>query len=206
MSRRHIKVIAIAVLVFVTLTGARRGGGGGGCDDDKDSQNVGSSSVSGGSGGLNDDFDANVPDTSSGGLTSGGTTGLTSGGTTGTTGSTGTTGTTGTTSGGSRPNYSRDASSDVRVTSCDYDQSTKKFVTRVRITNTSAHTMRYSISVRVERRDGPQAGSLLASTMVSENAVAPNEAREVVSESYRPLYERTSFTCKVSRASRYLER
>lgn len=55
MKRRHIQAIALATLVFVTLTGARRGGG---CDD----SSSGSSSSSS-TGGHDDDFDIDVPGT-----------------------------------------------------------------------------------------------------------------------------------------------
>ncbi|MER7174610.1 hypothetical protein [Streptomyces mesophilus] len=48
MKVRHVRAIAVFVIVFVALTGARRGGGG--CDDDHDSS--GSGSGHGSSGGV----------------------------------------------------------------------------------------------------------------------------------------------------------
>ena len=186
MSRRHLKVIAVAALVVVALTGARRGGDGGGCDDNSDSSSSGSVS-SGTSGGSDDVFDVDIPDVptaTSGGTTTGGTT---NGGTTG----------------GSRPSSRPNATDDVRVTSCDYDETTQKFRTGLKITNSSSDTMRYTITVRTEQTDGSRAGTLLSSDTVRENDIAPGEVREVVSESFRPMHEPATFKCLVSRASKY---
>lgn len=161
MSRRHLKVIALAVLVFITLTGARRGGGGGGCG----------SSNSGSHG------------SSSSGVSSG-----TSGGSHGGTSS-------------SPRSEQADALADVRITSCDQDRATHQFRVRLRITNSSAQTMTYRITVSKTRTD---VWSQLGSDLVHEKRVAPGEQRAVVSESSLPtsVEASTPVECAVSQATK----
>ncbi|MBC9712368.1 hypothetical protein H9Y04_07260 [Streptomyces sp. TRM66268-LWL] len=61
MKLRHARAIAVFVIVFVALTGARRGGGG--CDDD--SSHAGSSHGSSGGGSGGQDVDSSAPATPS---------------------------------------------------------------------------------------------------------------------------------------------
>lgn len=187
MRRRHVKAIALATLVFVTLTGARRGGGDGGCDDD--SSGSSSTSTTGGdyaSGGGGDDID--VPDAPS--IDPGGSSGRNGGST-----------------GGHRDPHRtsspNDATSDVTITHCDYDEAARKFVASVTVTNSGPETYRYHIGVQVKQTSGSSPGALLASDFVIVEALPAGQTTTVKAEGARPVTESINFRCEVDRAKRY---
>ena len=189
MKRRHVQAIAIATLVFVTLTGARRSGGGG-CDDNSSGSSGGT--TTGGdygtssTGGHGDDYDFTSGGTTSSGVTSGGTT---SGGTT----------TSGRSTGG---NNTPDANQSLRVTSCEYNQTTQKFTSTIQVRNDSQRALNYLITVKVVQTSGSNTGQTLGTDLVNIDNVAPGQTRTATAETFNvPVTEQITFECKANATS-----
>lgn len=138
-----------------------------------------------GGGGCDDNDSGSSTTSTSGGFTSGGTSTTTSGGSTSSPGT-----------------YSPDAMSDVRVTTCDYDQAGRQLKAGLSITNPSAtDSFAYSVTVTFETSGtGAILGTDFVSTTVTGGQTTTVDATSLYTNTST---ESTNFQCKVTTATKF---
>ncbi|WP_461006089.1 hypothetical protein [Streptomyces capparidis] len=195
MTRRHVRAIAVFAIVLVTLTGARRSDGGG-CDDDG-----GSSSSSSSSGGFTTGGDSSSVGGDSG--TTGGdsstTFGSSSSSSSGTSSGTSTT-TTGSSTTSSPGMYDTNGANDIRITGCDYDETSKQLTSDLVITNPStSDTFSYSV---VFKWENSATGESMGTDFLTAT-VGPGQSQNLTADWPYLSYESVNFQCKVDSAKKY---
>lgn len=175
MKLRHVRAVAIAVGVVVTLTGARHHSGGG-CSSSHSSSNSHSSTSGGHHYDDDDDVDVDVPDIdtdSSGGATDDATSGSGS---------------------------SAETADDLDIESCVYDES-RGLVARVTATNSSATTS-YTYDFTVTFKD--PTGTTITSTddTISYVPATETKTQEVAAPYVPDTDDATNGTCELTNATR----
>ncbi|GAA2329710.1 hypothetical protein GCM10010246_10610 [Streptomyces cuspidosporus] len=97
------------------------------------------------------------------------------------------------------PSYDTDARNDISASGCDYNESTSSLEYTLTVNNNETQSMRFSISI--VWNDNADQG-LLGSDYQSVT-VAPGSSQTVKATSYRTLYKATTFTCKVQSAYKF---